>query len=380
MFRVLPSVRIFIHRVCNSGKSIRVYRQLPHSAFCAGMAASALFWTDGAPCPTGIFCAETSQTTYGDSLKSGDSVEGTISLPAELTSAVRAGRCVCFVGSTFSYPAGGSKWLDLVNDFADRVERADVKIERRDAKGKAQMQYQHELMIAAIDAKGRRFAAQQLNEALTRGMQPHGMEQRVERLLDTGFAGLITSNWDSLLEGLTCNSANGKQQILACYPRMQGSCRDFTDLLQGSAVTAYLPYLKIEGDATCSEKWWLKHEDADKINDTPEMKAFWNELFRTHTVLFLGPGIAESTEHGYYLESHLARRASSGTASLTPYYAKFRGPDEDESECERLRTVYRSKYGLELVFFDHSLRQERDGCLVRDGMDAVLEALSSAKK
>ncbi|HEY0972276.1 MAG TPA: SIR2 family protein [Gemmatimonadales bacterium] len=200
-------------------------------------------------------------------------------LPA-LVSYIRAGRCILFVGAGLSAGAGYPTWTELVRRLVERTS-AELRSE-------AARQELDELMSAGRLREVADFCRSVLGEDGLHSMlcaelaRRPGIQSATHRaVVETPFACIVTTNYDSLLEdGYARWGARGIPRA----PTGRDLAKLGTLLLDGAFFI-----LKAHGDLGDAESIVLTAEDYRRIiHANPAFQAVLSSLLLTHAVLFVG--------------------------------------------------------------------------------------------
>ncbi|HEX8395201.1 MAG TPA: SIR2 family protein [Longimicrobium sp.] len=201
-----------------------------------------------------------------------------ITLPEPLLDSVRRGKCIAFVGSGLSVAAGYPTWESLVRELVDeamktpfpRAEGLEKYIERRD--------------WITLAEYARLKLGSEVNAILRKRLShPVPALPAHRALAGTAFRGMITTNYDRLLE--TAITHGRGYAPLAFGP---GALSSLADALFGPEFFLF----KMHGDFSGSLV--LSSRDYDRmIVRSPHVRAFLFSVFLNHTVLFVGYSLSD---------------------------------------------------------------------------------------
>ena len=210
--------------------------------------------------------------------------------PHELVEALRSGGCIAFVGAGFSQPLMPS-WHDLLGDL---VKCVPVEATRDTLTGwlgsTKPLTSQDYAAIAesihrALDPHFARDLKEALVERAAKGAEPAAkFRRRHEWLRQIPFRGILTTNFDPLLDGnLPGPDAYG--DFLSAHRSPWWSARFWTSSRDGK-----VPLLKLHGDVSQPDPQvvFTARQYRRLIHETPNYRAFLRTLFATNSILFLG--------------------------------------------------------------------------------------------
>ncbi len=209
-------------------------------------------------------------------------------------------RCVAFVGAGFSAPAGMPNWEGLLKALIDRVVRSSpiasgTKVQINtclEAIGNAEFQLAGSLVarllqppeiIAEINSQ---FGIHRLHNA--RSELRRVMEERLQSLLLLPWQGIITTNYDKLIEYGLQTYAPAKAVEAIDAGRQLG-----TLLCQPAAASIYLA--KIHGSTDIGRVVLSAEEYGETYYRTPKMERFLSAVTLTSTFVFLGCSLDDET-------------------------------------------------------------------------------------
>ena len=180
-------------------------------------------------------------------------------IPRALVNAIRAGRCVAFVGSGFSSAANFPGWELLLRELAadSKAESIRPQIEKR-LEDKTSHAFD-EAAQALEDVLGREALVEHLRKKFTYTVPDPVMERRRQLLKDIPFRAVLTTNYDRLLKG--------EVPAPATYRRLLRSVQ--TPWIGTLYVTAkdrkLRPLLKVHGDLDQGESIVLTRRDYRRL-------------------------------------------------------------------------------------------------------------------
>ena len=144
----------------------------------------------------------------------------TIIVPPVLRDLVSAEQCVSYIGAGFSMPCGMPTWVGLLNSIIHHAERANYRSQGRLTKLDQARAFVRsgELPVAAAILRKlisrtelNRIIETQYNISVFQESNPIGRNicsNRLYSLLSSSFAGIITTNYDTLIEYGISNFSN----------------------------------------------------------------------------------------------------------------------------------------------------------------------------
>lgn len=199
-----------------------------------------------------------------------------IDLPDDLVQAVRARKCILFVGAGLSTAAGYPNWSELLETLVaaakrvpnTRTEGLEKYVEARDYLTLAEF---------ARSRLGVHQYAQILKQTLNRPVKPSAAHELIAK---TDYRGLITTNYDRVIE--------------TAITLVRGwAPNSFTpEAISALAVALYNPeffIFKVHGDIGSAESIVLTSQDYDRlILRSPHVRSFLQAVFLNYTVFFVG--------------------------------------------------------------------------------------------
>jgi len=205
------------------------------------------------------------------------------------------GRCVAFVGAGFSRPIGMPTWAELLNELVLSAERfgkdADTLIlcrrciEERDFTVAATI-VRRLLPSAEIDAAVQRaFSESKFTNAPT--AQKAIMIRRMKALAGGPWAGIITTNYDTLIERALTDSESRRARVALDYSRQLGTV--LHELSQDEMF-----FVKLHGSISHSHIMLSTKEYDEAYIASSKIRIFLNSTMLAHTVIFLGASVEDN--------------------------------------------------------------------------------------
>lgn len=206
-------------------------------------------------------------------------------VPYGLVKAINDGTCVAFLGSGFTAPAGLPSWGQLLNKIAGRTRSELIEhVRNRVAEGTAHA-YDEAAQILQ-DELGGEFA-RSLREVLGTPQENQVMSRRLQLLRGIPFRGILTLNYDAVLDG-DVTSPEAYRSFLR--PRKHRWWADRFLTYQKGA-----PVLKLHGDLTRPETVVLTRRDyRRRLYADPAYMTFLRSVLSQQTVLYLGFSFADA--------------------------------------------------------------------------------------
>ncbi len=279
------------------------------------------------------------------------------SIPKGLVHAIRAGRCVAFVGSGFSGAAGFPTWESLLRDLAARseVEKIRPQIEER-LKDKTGHAFD-EVAQALEDVLGRNIMVEHLRAKCSYAVLDPVMERRRQLLKEIPFRAVLTTNYDRMLKGEIPESSMYRQLLRSVH----------TPWIDTLYVTAkdrkQRPLLKLHGDLDSPQTIVLTRRDYRRLlYENPNYLSFLRAYLVSYTVLYLGFSFTDAYLNE--LRSELLTRLDQREGSEPVAYAVI----NDVSALTQAH--YRKHEGIEILTYDTR------GGTDYSGFDRLLEAIN----
>lgn len=205
-----------------------------------------------------------------------------LDVPPPLVDAVLAGRCVAFVGAGFSATVVPT-WERLLERVAEQedVSEADRVAMRELFVAGGQLANEAAAQFLVERMGSRRFQSR-LIELVASPRDSERQRRRVDHLLGVPFRGVLTTNFDGVLEGVV-PGRDAYRQIL----RPEGGSGWYQDRYwHGSGP----PVVKLHGDVlTDPETIVLTRRDyRDRLYGKSAYATFLRAVFASNTMLFMG--------------------------------------------------------------------------------------------
>jgi len=202
-------------------------------------------------------------------------------IPEALLKAVRDRKCMLFIGSGLSSQAGYPSWPALISTLVDKAKQAP----NARTGGIEQYELSKDYFTLAEFARSALGPAQYsavVREQLGKPVKP---TEAYRTIAMTDYRGLITTNYDRLLETATTQFR-------------QWAPNSFTaDSISSLAVALYNPeffIFKLHGDVGSPESIILTSRDYDRlILRNPHARSFLQAVFLNYTVLFVGYSLGD---------------------------------------------------------------------------------------
>jgi SIR2-like protein len=279
------------------------------------------------------------------------------SIPRGLVNAIRAGRCVAFVGSGFSGAAGFPTWESLLRDLAARPEAENIRpqIEER-LKDKTSHAFD-EVAQALEDVVGRDALVEHLRGKFTYAVLDPVMERRRQLLKEIPFRAVLTTNYDRTLKGQIPEPSMYRQLLRSVRTPWIGT------LYVTAKDTKQRPLLKLHGDLDSPQTIVLTRRDYRRLlYENPDYLSFLRAYLVSHTVLYLGFSFTDAYLNE--LRSELLTRLDQREGSESVAYAVI----NDVSSLTQAH--YRKHEGIEILTYDTR------GGTDYSGFDRILEAIN----
>jgi hypothetical protein len=214
-------------------------------------------------------------------------------IPEDLIRHLIAGRCVAFVGAGFSAPVGMPSWVGLLNALVDRAIKTSVPgkdntnqvVFCRDAIREGELQLaasaiksllQPPEILAEISEQFGDHRFRKLNLVMRRTM-----ESRLYDLTLLPWHGIITTNYDNLIEFALQNFGQTRSEIVVDSGKQLG-----TLLCQPDKDRLY--FAKIHGSTGYGRIVLSTEEYGETYFRDPKMERFLSAVMLTSTIVFLG--------------------------------------------------------------------------------------------
>ena len=291
-------------------------------------------------------------------------------IPNGLVNAIRAGRCVAFVGSGFSSAANFPGWELLLRELAahSKAEGIRPQIEKR-LEDKTSHAFD-EVAQALEDVLGRDVLIEHLQKNFTYTVPDPVMERRRQLLKDIPFRAVLTTNYDRMLKGEIPAPSTYRQMLRAVQTPWIGT------LYVTAKDRRRRPLLKVHGDLNKPETIVLTRRDYRKLlYENPNYLNFLRAYLVSHTVLYIGFSFTDAYLNE--LRSELLTRLDQSESSEPVAYAVI----NDISSLTQEH--YRKHEGVEILTYNtyvetSSSDPTSSAASKRDysGFDSILEAIN----
>lgn len=278
-------------------------------------------------------------------------------IPVGLVDAIRAGRCVAFVGSGFSGAAGFPTWKTLLRELAARPEVENIRreIEKR-LKDKTSHAFD-EVAQAIEDVIGRDAIVEHLQAKCSYVVPSPIMERRRQLLKEIPFRAVLTTNYDRMLKGEIPEPCTYRQLLRSVHTPWMGT------LYVSAKDRKQRPLLKLHGDLDKPQTIVLSRRDYRRLlYENPNYLSFLRAYLVSHTVLYLGFSFTDAYLNE--LRSELLTRLDQREGSEPVAYAVI----NDVSPLTQAH--YRKHEGIEILTYN--TRRGKD----YSGFDRILEAIN----
>ena len=202
-------------------------------------------------------------------------------IPQALLKAVRDHKCMLFIGSGLSSQAGYPSWSSLITTLVETAKQ----VPNARTGGIEQYELKKDYFTLAEFARSALGPAQYsalIRDQLGKPVKPTEAHRVIAM---TDYRGLITTNYDRLLETATTQFR-------------QWAPNTFTaDSISSLAVALYNPeffIFKLHGDIGSPESIILTSRDYDRlILRNPHARSFLQAVFLNYTVLFVGYSLGD---------------------------------------------------------------------------------------
>lgn len=220
-------------------------------------------------------------------------------VPDDLARSIREGRCVAFIGAGFSQPLLPS-WHELLRLLAATVDDHELrawldqeKLSHRDYEGIAQTIHTalgdsfEERLCQIVDPERR------LREGDPSYSQDREIvDNRIEWLRGIPFHSVLTTNFDTLLPGLT-PSTETYAEVIGAPRRPWWSHQAWSESGDATADHSWkAPVMKLHGDLCASpgasNLVFTTRGYRRLVHERPGYRAFLRTLFATHSILYMG--------------------------------------------------------------------------------------------
>lgn len=295
-----------------------------------------------------------------------------VKIPSVLRDAIAQGRAVAYVGAGFSAVSGMPTWSSLltrlINAAAERAQGSSNRPPRSDGSVR-----QARLSEARRAIEERRFTyaaslireslpQQELKEIVSESFHRNELSKctaaqlqrlnfRVENLLIGGYAGIVTTNYDSLIDDGISKLVNRRFRVA------NGDSKDLGSVIY-SAHRGSSFFVKIHGTATQGDLVLSTEEYDAAYLSNPRMRTFLECVMLRHAIVFLGASLEDE------IVRIRRRLVLDFDGEVPPAFAFF-----PESPAIRVRAKWLDQYArIETLFYDSSIPDH-------GGFDIVLEEL-----
>jgi SIR2-like domain len=282
-------------------------------------------------------------------------------IPRGLVDAIRAGRCVAFVGSGFSSAANFPTWESLLRELAahPKAENIRPQIEKR-LQDKTSHAFD-EVAQAIEDVIGRDDLIEHLRKRFTYIVPDPVMERRRQLLKDIPFRAVLTTNYDRLLKGEVPAPSTYRKLLRSVHTPWIGT------LYVTAKDRKHRPLLKVHGDLDKTDTIVLTRRDYRRLlYENPNYLNFLRAYLVSHTVLYIGFSFTDAYLNE--LRSELLTRIDQSESSEPVAYAVI----NDVSSLTQEH--YRKHEGVEILTYDTYV--ETSSTRDYSGFDRILEAIN----
>jgi hypothetical protein len=205
-------------------------------------------------------------------------------LPNELIEEVRAGNCIAFVGAGFAGAAGFPTWAKLLQGLASRQEvPSEVRQHIEELMEKGSSHAYDEAAQTLEWLLTRKTFVEELQHQFTAPTHiSQGMSNRLRWLRAIPFRAILTTNFDTLLEGDTPGNS-------AYRSVLRPKAAAWWEGTFWGETPYKAPILKIHGDVRKPETIVLTRRDyRHLLYRHPGYQDFLRAVLSHHTVLYLG--------------------------------------------------------------------------------------------
>ncbi|MGH8057223.1 MAG: SIR2 family protein [Candidatus Entotheonellia bacterium] len=206
----------------------------------------------------------------------------TSTIPDGLINAVKEHRCVLFVGSGLSAAAGYPSWSELM----DQLVQAAKSLPQARADGLDKFVAAKDFLTLAEFARSTLGVSRYSTILRNLLAKPLSVPRAHEIIARTDYRGVITTNYDKLLE--TAFTVQRKWAPAIMTPE---SVSSLGSALYGDSVFI----LKLHGDIDSPESIVLTEFDYDRmILRNPHVRSFLQAVFLNYTLLFVGYSLQDA--------------------------------------------------------------------------------------
>ena len=284
-------------------------------------------------------------------------------IPGGLVSAIRAGRCVAFVGSGFSSAAKFPGWESLLRDLAAHSEAESIRpqIEKR-LEDKTSHAFD-EVAQALEDVLGRDILIEHLQKKFAYTVPDAVMQRRRKLLKDIPFRAVLTTNYDRMLKGEVPAPSTYRRLLRSVHTPWLGTLYVTAKDRRGR------PLLKVHGDLDKPETIVLTRRDYRRLlYENPNYLNFLRAYLVSHTVLYIGFSFTDAYLNE--LRSELLTRLDQSESSEPVAYAVI----NDVSQLSQEH--YRKHEGVEILTYNTYVETSAGSKRDYSGFDRILEAIN----
>ena len=204
--------------------------------------------------------------------------------PEELVRYVKENKCVLFVGSGLSKCAGLPTWEELLDSMLNKLHEEGLdSLHQNELKSLFEAKKFLEIADYCRVKFDKRFYSEILLPQLRGDKVP--IPEHHEVIMKSQFAGIVTTNYDKLLERAYMKETNGQE-----WPKIA----THTDIgMLGTLLCESQTFiLKAHGDIDQPESLILTaHDYSEKIHTSPAFDAIFSAILLTKAILFVGYSI-----------------------------------------------------------------------------------------
>lgn len=280
-------------------------------------------------------------------------------IPKGLIEAIRAGRCIAFVGSGFSGAAGFPTWTSLLEELASRPEADSIRPQLQERIKDKTAHAFDEVAQALEDVLGRETLVEHLQAKMAYIEPQPEMEHRRNLLKNIPFRAVLTTNYDRMLKGDIPGPAVFRNLLHTVRTPW------IDTLFVTSRDKKARPLLKLHGDLDKPESIVLTRRDYRKLlYENAHYLNFLRAYLLGYTVLYLGFSFTDAYLNE--LRSEILTRIDQREGREPIAYAVV----NDVSDLSRQH--YRRHEGIEILTYD------TDGGKVFSGFNEIMQAIHDA--
>jgi len=278
--------------------------------------------------------------------------EQSVTLPAELVSAIREGNCIAFVGAGFSGAAKFPGWSQLLEKLTTHVG-PDLRAHLQKRLSEPTGDVLEEVAQVLEDELGTNKLVNHLRDLLTAHDLPQAMQERLRWLQGIPFRAILTTNFDTLLQGEAPSTMMYRNILRAPRPRWWDE-----GFWEPSDVRP--PILKLHGDVRDPDTVvFTRRGYRKRLHSDPHFTRFLGPLFAQYTVLYLGFSFTDAYVNELRSEA-LAMLGHDNNASPIAFTIANDVPERTRKyreQHEGIRVLPYSKKGNnDFSGFDHYLK------------------------